>query len=159
MSDSSANSIAQRRAASLLAEPSTPTAIVRGGVARPALLGVGYSPQSLVANVLQSAAWNLPLLVSQPPGEQPVVVCALPLHHIFAFTVVMLLGLQMGACSLMIPDARDVEATLRELARHRFQIFPADDTLFSALARKLSVLALSAWPPDSTLASQSRPSL
>ena len=97
--------------------------------------GVVLLHRCLVANVLQSAAWNLPLLVSQPPGEQPVVVCALPLHHIFAFTVVMLLGLQMGACSLMIPDARDVEATLRELARHRFHIFPAEDTLFSALAR------------------------
>jgi len=62
-------------------------------------------------------------------------VCALPLHHIFAFTVVMLLGLQMGACSLLLPDARDIEGTLRELARHRFHIFPAEDLLFAALAR------------------------
>ena len=89
----------------------------------------------LVANVLQSEAWCRPVLARLPPGEQPVMVCALPLHHIFAFTVVMLLGLQIGACSLLLPDARDIEGTLRELARHRFHVFAADDTLFAALAR------------------------
>jgi len=89
----------------------------------------------LVANVLQSEAWHRPALARLPPGEQPVMVCALPLNHIFAFSVVLLVGLHMGACSILVPHAHDIEATLKELARHRFHIFPAVDTLFSALAR------------------------
>ena len=91
--------------------------------------------RNLVANVLQCEAWNRPALERLPAGEQPVLVCALPLHQIFAFTAVLLLGLRLGACTLLIRDGRDTEATLRELARHRFHLFVGDETLFCALAR------------------------
>jgi len=90
--------------------------------------------RNLVANVLQSEAWNQPALKSVPPGEQLVTVCALPLYHIFAFNINMMLGLRMGACNLLIPNPRDLKATLKELARHRFHSLPAVNTLFGALA-------------------------
>ena len=90
--------------------------------------------RNLVANVLQSEAWNQPALKAVPPGEQLVTVCALPLYHIFAFNINMMLGLRMGACNLLIPNPRDIAATLKELARHRFHSLPAVNTLFSALA-------------------------
>jgi long-chain acyl-CoA synthetase len=90
--------------------------------------------RNLVANVLQSEAWNQPALKAVPPGEQLVTVCALPLYHIFAFNINMMLGLRMGACNLLIPNPRDLSATLKELAKHRFHSLPAVNTLFAALA-------------------------
>ena len=90
--------------------------------------------RNLVANILQSEAWNQPALKSIPPGEQLVTVCALPLYHIFAFNVNMMLGMRMGSCNILIPNPRDLPGTLGELAKHRFHVFPAVNTLFNAIA-------------------------
>ncbi|MDP3132157.1 MAG: AMP-binding protein, partial [Burkholderiaceae bacterium] len=49
---------------------------------------------NVIANALQSEAWNAPVMANIPAGEQPTSVCALPLYHIFAFTVNMMLGLR-----------------------------------------------------------------
>ena len=101
------------------------------GVSRGAVL----LHRNLVANLLQSQAWYRPALARITPGEQPVTVCALPLHHVFGFNVIMMLGLHTGGCSLLIPNPIDLAATLKELARHRFHSFPGVDPLFSALAQ------------------------
>ena len=90
--------------------------------------------RNLVANLLQSEAWYLPALGQIPPGEQIVTVCALPLYHIFAFTANLLLGIRMGGCNLLIPNARDIAATLKDLSAYKFHSFPAVNTLFNALA-------------------------
>ncbi|HNT37982.1 MAG TPA: long-chain-fatty-acid--CoA ligase [Rubrivivax sp.] len=90
--------------------------------------------RNLVANVLQSEAWYQPALGKVPAGEQIVTVCALPLYHIFGFTACMMLGMRMGGCNILLPNARDLPAVLQELAKHRFHSFPAVNTLFNALA-------------------------
>jgi long-chain acyl-CoA synthetase len=89
--------------------------------------------RQLVANVLQSEAWNQPALARIPQGEQPTGVCALPLYHIFAFTVSMMLGLRQGGKTILIPNPRDLPAVLKELSRHRVHSFPAVSSLFNAL--------------------------
>lgn len=90
--------------------------------------------RNLVANVLQSEAWNSPAMASIPAGEQPTSVCALPLYHIFAFTVNMMLGMRTGGMTILIPNPRDLPAVLKELSKHRFHSFPAVNTLFNGLA-------------------------
>lgn len=90
--------------------------------------------RNLIANVLQSEVWNAPAMNRVPAGEQSATVCALPLYHIFAFTVGMMLCMRTGAKLILIPNARDFTATLKELSRHRFHSFPAVSTLFNALA-------------------------
>jgi len=90
--------------------------------------------RNIIANLLQSEAWNAPMMKQIPAGEQATMVCALPLYHIFGFTVNMMLGMRMGACNILIPNPRDLGATLKELARYRFHSFPAVNTLFNALA-------------------------
>ncbi len=90
--------------------------------------------RNLVANVLQSEAWYQPALKKIPAGEQIVTICALPLYHIFGFTANMMLSMRMGGCNILIPNARDFAATLKELANHKFHSFPAVSTLFNALA-------------------------
>ncbi len=90
--------------------------------------------RNVIANVLQSEAWNGPAMASMPAGVQPVYVCALPLYHIFAFTVNMMLGMRTGAKNILIPNPRDLPAVLKELSRHKVNSFPAVNTLFNGLA-------------------------
>ena len=90
--------------------------------------------RNIIANLLQSEAWNLPAMASLPAGEPVTYVCALPLYHIFAFTVNMMLGLRMGAKNVLIPNPRDLSAVLKELKNHKINSFPAVNTLFNGLA-------------------------
>jgi len=90
--------------------------------------------RNLIANVLQSEAWYLPAMESVPVGEQPTTVCALPLYHIFAFTVGMMLSMRTGGKLLLIPNPRDFPAVLKELSKHKIHSFPAVNTLFNGLA-------------------------
>jgi long-chain acyl-CoA synthetase len=90
--------------------------------------------RNVVANALQSEAWNAPVMGGIPKGEQPTSVCALPLYHIFAFTVNMMLGMRMGGKVILIPNPRDLPAVLKELSKQRFHSFPAVNTLFNGLA-------------------------
>ena len=90
--------------------------------------------RNVIANVLQSEAWNAPVMKRIPAHEQPTSVCALPLYHIFAFTVNMMLGLRMGGKTILIPNPRDLPAVLKELSKHTFHSFPAVNTLFNGLA-------------------------
>jgi len=90
--------------------------------------------RNLVANILQAEAWYQPALKKIPAGEQIVTVCALPLYHIFGFNTNMMLGLKMGGCNILLPNARDFVAVLKDLSKERFHSFPAVNTLFNALA-------------------------
>ena len=90
--------------------------------------------RNVIANALQSEAWNDPVMKQIPAGEQVTSVCALPLYHIFAFTVNMILGLRTGGKVILIPNPRDLPAVLKELSQHTFHSFPAVNTLFNWLA-------------------------
>ncbi|RIX97999.1 long-chain fatty acid--CoA ligase [Aureimonas flava] len=101
------------------------------GVAKGAVL----TNRNIVANVVQSQLWHQPALDAVPENEQSVTVCALPLYHIFGFTVNMMLALHTGGCNILIPNPRDIPALLKELKANRFHLFPAVNTLFGAIAR------------------------
>ena len=90
--------------------------------------------RNIIANVLQSEAWNAPVMAKVPEGEQPTSICALPLYHIFAFTVNMMLSMRTGGKTVLIPNPRDLAATLKELSQPKFHSFPAVNTLFNGLA-------------------------
>ncbi|MBK7503410.1 MAG: long-chain-fatty-acid--CoA ligase [Polaromonas sp.] len=89
---------------------------------------------NVIANVLQSEAWNEPVMATIPSSEQVVSVCALPLYHIFAFTVGMMLNMRSGGKLILIPNPRDLPAVLKELSKHKIHSFPAVNTLFNGLA-------------------------
>ncbi len=90
--------------------------------------------RNIVANLLQSDAWNAPVMKRIPEGEQPTSVCALPLYHIFPFTVGMMLSMRSGGKLILIPNPRDLPAVLKELSKHKFHSLPAVSTLFNGLA-------------------------
>jgi long-chain acyl-CoA synthetase len=89
----------------------------------------------IIANTLQCEAWFNPVVTDlRNSGEQVTSVCALPLYHIFAFTVNMMLSMHTGGKNILIPNPRDIKATLKELSNHKFHSFPAVNTLFNGLA-------------------------
>ena len=88
--------------------------------------------RNVVANILQSEAWFAPALAKL--GDQPpVIVCALPLYHIYALTACNFLGLRLGMVNLLIPNPRDIPGFVATLAKHPPNMFPAVNTLFNAL--------------------------
>src|SRR5690242_4817005 len=100
------------------------------GIAKGAML----SHHTIVANLLASEAWMQPGLRRKPISGQIVIVCALPLYHVFAFITCGLLGMRTGAMNVLIPNPRDIRGTVKDLAKYRLNIFPAVNTLFNALA-------------------------
>ncbi|HEY8360221.1 MAG TPA: AMP-binding protein, partial [Ramlibacter sp.] len=90
--------------------------------------------RNVIANVLQSEAWNAPVIDKVPKNEQLTGICALPLYHIFAFTCSMMLSMRMGGKTVLIPNPRDMPAVLKELGKHKFHSLPAVSTLFNGLA-------------------------
>ena len=88
---------------------------------------------NILANVLQNDAWLQPALKKPPIVDQMIVVCALPLYHIFALTACYLLGVRTGSANLLIPNPRDMAGFVKELAKYQVSFFPAVNTLYNGL--------------------------
>ncbi len=89
--------------------------------------------RNVVANVLQGEAWLSPALSKVPKDEQLVIVCALPLYHIFALTACCLMGTREGAMNILIPNPRDIPGFIKELGKYKFNMLPAVNTLYNGL--------------------------
>ncbi|WFU24157.1 long-chain fatty acid--CoA ligase [Bradyrhizobium sp. CB1717] len=89
--------------------------------------------RNIVANVLQNDAWLQPAIAAPPHVEQLMIVCALPLYHIFALTACYLLAVRAGGCNLLIPNPRDIAGFVKELAKYQVNSFPAVNTLYNGL--------------------------
>src|SRR5882762_3269191 len=96
------------------------------GVAKAAVL----THRNMVANVLQTTAWIFP---SMRAGGARVIICALPLYHIFALTTNLLAFLPLGACNVLITNPRDFAAFVKELKKHKFNFISGVNTLYNAL--------------------------
>ncbi|HBD23096.1 MAG TPA: long-chain fatty acid--CoA ligase [Oceanospirillaceae bacterium] len=84
--------------------------------------------RNLVANMLQVRA----SVKEDLPGESEIVIAPLPLYHIYAFT----LSLVMADCGhhlVLIPNPRDIPGFVKELGKHKFSSFAGLNTLFVAL--------------------------
>jgi long-chain acyl-CoA synthetase len=95
--------------------------------------GATLTHRNVVANILQTEAWFKPVL-DTVGNQQLVVVCALPLYHIFALTICYLMGARLGTLNLLIPNPRDLPGLVKTISGYRVNMFPAVNTLFNALA-------------------------
>jgi long-chain acyl-CoA synthetase len=100
------------------------------GVAKGAML----LHETLVAELLISEAWAQPGMKRKNIDGQMTIVCALPLYHVFAFIVCALLGMRTGALNVLITNPRDISGLIREISKYKFNLFPAVNTLYNALA-------------------------
>jgi long-chain acyl-CoA synthetase len=99
------------------------------GAARGAVL----THRNVAASVLQTEAWCAPRMAQAPLADRVVVVCALPLHHMFALTACALWGMRTGAVTVLIPNPRDIRGLVDELGKYRVNVLPGVNALFGAL--------------------------
>ena len=71
-----------------------------------------------------------------------VVVAPLPLYHIYSFTLHCLMMTSFGARMVLIPDWRDRDVLVSELARYQCTFFAGLNTLFVGLCHHPSFLQL-----------------
>ena len=101
------------------------------GVAKGAML----THKNLVANLVQSNTFlGTAFDEFDNRGEQPVIMTALPLYHIFSFTVCGMFGLYRGCIGLLVPNPRDFDSLMKAYKANPPSFFPAVNTLFNALA-------------------------
>ena len=101
------------------------------GVAKGAML----THKNLIANLIQCDTFlGSGFDKFDKENEQPVILTALPLYHIFSFTVCGMFGLYRGCVGLLIPNPRDIDSLLKAYKAHPPAFFPAVNTLFNALA-------------------------
>tara|TARA_B100001063_G_scaffold179704_1_gene168821 strand:+ start:791 stop:2443 length:1653 start_codon:yes stop_codon:yes gene_type:complete len=84
---------------------------------------------NLLSNVQQVSNWIEPHI---KPGEE-IIITALPLFHIFSFTVNCLTFLKIGAENVLIANPRDLKSFLKILEKKRFTVMTAVNTLFNLL--------------------------
>lgn len=95
------------------------------GVSKGAML----THRNVVSNMQQIHCWMLPLLKE---GEE-IVICALPLYHIFAFTVNALAIVKYGGHNILITNPRDIPGFVKELKKYKTTVFTGVNTLYNAL--------------------------
>ena len=98
------------------------------GVAKGAVLSHG----NICANMQQAAEWIKNLL---KPGEE-TVIAALPLYHIFALTVNLMIFTQAGSRILLITNPRDMKGFIGDLKKNRISVFIGVNTLFNGMVNQ-----------------------
>ncbi|MGV3551123.1 long-chain-fatty-acid--CoA ligase [Rhizobium sp.] len=110
--------------------------------------GAVLTNRNVLSNAVQSTIWLTAAYKMKGADTNNVLyVCPLPLYHIFALTVNMVMGMSEGATNLLIPNPRDIPGFVKELGKYKVNFFPGLNTLFNALAnnedfRKLDFSAL-----------------
>ena len=104
------------------------------GVAKGAML----THRNLVANMLQSKE----LMASNMTDGEEVVICPLPLYHIYAFTFHCMAMMVSGNHNVLITNPRDIPAFVKELSKFKFTGFVGLNTLFVALCNDEGFRAL-----------------
>lgn len=103
--------------------------------------GATLTHRNIIANILQCEAWFEPAF-KKNAGKSQVVVCALPLYHIFALTICYMLGARKGSMNLLIVNPRDIPGFVKDLQTVKFTMFPAVNTLYNALLNNADFLKL-----------------
>ena len=91
--------------------------------------GAVLTHRNMVANTLQVVAF-MPELTE---FDNPAVITALPLYHIFALTTNMLVFTHVGGINVLITNPRDMTGFVKELGKVRFTFITGVNTLFNAL--------------------------
>ena len=85
--------------------------------------------KNLLSNVQQVSNWIEPHIKQ---GKE-IVITALPLFHIFSFTVNCLTFLKFGSENVLIANPRDLDSFIKVLEKKKFTVITAVNTLFNLL--------------------------
>ncbi len=93
--------------------------------------GAQLSHRNIIAHNMMISHWFRPL-IKEEEGQQ-IVITALPLYHIFAFTVNGILMFHKGLRNVLITNPRDIPGFVKEIKKHKFSIITGVNTLFNGL--------------------------
>ena len=96
------------------------------GVSKGAML----SHRNMVYNVAQTAAWQQG---AYDEFDSIIAITALPLYHIFSLQGNCLTVMQQGGLNVLITNPRDFKGFVKDMAKHRFNLFTGVNTLFNSL--------------------------
>lgn len=91
--------------------------------------GAMLTHKNLLANVQQAGQ----RFDTVSTDGQDIYICPLPLYHIYAFLVNLLLAASKGALNVLIPNPRDLSAFVEAITPYKFTIFTGINTLFVGL--------------------------
>jgi len=117
------------------------------GIAKGAML----THANVLSNAAQTAVWLKTAFDVKGKPADLTFACPLPLYHIFALTVNMVMGMEEAARNILIPNPRDIPGLAKELAKYRIHVFPGLNTLFNALANNADFKTLDFTPLMLTL--------
>lgn len=96
--------------------------------------GAELTHKNIVANLLQNNVVLKCYFGDRDAYEDEIAICALPLYHIFGFTVCLLhSALNKGYTTVLVHNPRDLDALVYCFEKYRPTVFPAVNTLFNAL--------------------------
>ncbi|MFK5981186.1 MAG: long-chain-fatty-acid--CoA ligase [Rhizobiaceae bacterium] len=95
--------------------------------------GAALTNRNVLSNAAQNELWLQVLDSGKGLPDQAIYICALPLYHIFALTVNAIMGMNVGAHNVLIPNPRDIPGFVKEMAKWKFHVFPGLNTLFNGL--------------------------
>lgn len=98
------------------------------GLAKGAVLSHG----NICANMLQAKEW---IKNSLHEGKE-TVIAALPLYHIFALTVNLMIFTNTGSKIILITNPRDMKGFIGELKKEPISVFIGVNTLFNAMVNR-----------------------
>ena len=98
------------------------------GVAKGAILSHG----NICANMLQAKEW----IKNQLREGKETVIAALPLYHIFALTVNLMIFTNTGSKIILITNPRDMKGFIGELKKERISVFIGVNTLFNGMVNQ-----------------------
>jgi long-chain acyl-CoA synthetase len=96
------------------------------GVSKGAML----SHRNMVCNVQQSITWQAEAYVG---FDSLIAITALPLYHIFSLQGNCLTVMAQGGLNVLITNPRDFDGFVKEIARYRFNLLTAVNTMFAAM--------------------------
>ena len=84
---------------------------------------------NILANIEQLNIWVGPIVVS---GKESIIT-ALPLYHIFSFTVNLMYFYSIGSNNILVTNPRDLKSFVNILKKNKFTIITGVNTLFNLL--------------------------
>ena len=96
--------------------------------------GAELSHRNILFNIAQNSTVFISHFGDRYATEDEYVFCALPLYHIYGFTICLFsYGLSRGFANVLIPNPRDLDALLDQYQKHPPTVFPGVNTMFNAL--------------------------
>lgn len=93
-------------------------------------------------NILSNSGQTLERIFAYCQPGKEIFICPLPVYHIYAFTVNLMIFFSRGNLNVLIPNPRDIDAFVNAIKPFQFTGFSGINTLFVGLCQHSKFQAL-----------------